>query len=93
MTLKEFGNNAIYVIEEIYKESLSFKEDIGIISSLNAMHKYVPFKLLYDKDNNLYYESNLEELINSNIDQEGIFNLFCYGWELSEDKKCLIKKI
>mgnify|MGYP003289541399 CR=1 FL=1 len=93
MTLKELGQNAIYVIEEIVNESKSYKREIGLISSLNELYKFATFKLLYDDNNNLFYESNLQEIIDSNITQEELFNLCCCGWELSEDKKCLIKKI
>lgn len=93
MLIKEFGPSAIFVIEEIEKESKEFKEKSGVIVSIAEMDKFLKVDLSYDSSYNLFYSVDIEKLIKTDITQEDLFNLFCYGWELSEDKKSLILKI
>ncbi|MBR6516929.1 MAG: hypothetical protein IKT40_08865 [Bacilli bacterium] len=94
MKLSEFGDSAIYVIEEIIKESLSNQEDVSImVSLLNIRNFTEDIDLLTDDDNNVLYSVKLKDLIKNGIEESDLFNICCQGWVLSDNKDCLIKKI
>jgi glutamine cyclotransferase len=94
MELKNLGDNAKYIIDEIYKESKNHKEDVGIMSSLLKINKYAEnIDLLSDENYNIYYKVDLSTMIKNNLEDSNLFEFFSQGWDLSEDKKCLIKKI
>lgn len=94
MRLIDFGDNVIYVIDEIIKESSSSNDDTSLINSLLFMNKFVTnIDLLSDNENNLYYSVDLNTLLKSNIEESDFFTLCCQGWVLSDNKKCIIKKI
>lgn len=94
MKLNEIGENLKYVIEEIFNESKTNKEEIGIINTLLNVKKFnEKIDLLSDEKYNLYYKVDLTVMIKNNLEDTDLFEIFSQGWVLSEDKKYLIKKI
>lgn len=88
------GESLNFILDEIYNESKTNKEEISLINSLMNIRKFNnKIDLLSDKEYKLYYKVDLLPMIENNIEEIDIFNLFCQGWELNESKNCLIKKI
>lgn len=78
-------------LEEIMK--LKSSNDFGLFSSLNILKKYVNVDLLMNEKNELYYSVNVNNILLSDISSDELINIRNSGWELSSDKKFLIKII
>lgn len=78
-------------LEEIMK--LKSINDFGLFSSLNILKKYVNVDLLMNEKNELYYSVNVNNILLSDISSDELINIRNSGWELSSDKKFLIKII
>lgn len=94
MRLIDFGENSKYVVDEIFKESKGNEEEISLINSLINMQKFSnDIKLLNDEEYNVYYQVEFDPILRNGIEEADLFKLFCQGWNLSDNKKYLIKKI
>lgn len=78
-------------LEEIMK--LKSNNDFGLFSSLNILKKYVNVDLLMNEKNELYYSVNVNNILLSDISSDELIDIRNSGWELSSDKKFLIKII
>lgn len=78
-------------LEEIMK--LKSNNDFGLFSSLNILKKYVNVDLLMNEKNELYYSVNVNNILLSDISSDELIYIRNSGWELSSDKKFLIKII
>lgn len=78
-------------LEEIMK--LESNNDFGLFSSLNILKKYVNVDLLMNEKKELYYSVNISDILLSEISSDELINIRNNGWEISNDKKYLIKII
>ena len=84
----------IYILKEIMNVEVEDTSDA--LSNLNGfalMKKYVDVQLINDKDNNLSYQANVSEILESNISVEELITLRQGGWELSEDEQIFFKHL
>ena len=84
----------IYILKEIMNVEVEDTSDA--LSNLNGfalMKKYVDVQLTNDKDNNLSYQANVSEILESNISVEEPITLRQGGWELSEDEQIFFKHL
>ena len=84
----------IYILKEIMNVEVEDTSDA--LSNLNGfalMKKYVDVQLTNDKDNNLSYQANVSEILESNISVEELITLRQGGWELSEDEQIFFKHL
>ena len=72
---------------------LKSNNDFGLFSSLNILKKYVNVDLLMNEKNELYYSVNVNNILLSDISSDELIDIRNSGWELSSDKKFLIKII
>lgn len=79
------------ILEEIMK--LPQTEEFGLMCSISILSKYGTVDILQDDKHNLYYQIKVSDILLSDITAEDLMNVRNSGWELSDDKKCLIKKI
>ena len=80
-----------YFLYEIMK--LDSDNSLSLTNSIVLLSKYVDVKLMNSEDNNLYYTCKVDDILKSNIDNEELIEIRNGGWELSNDKECLIKKL
>jgi hypothetical protein len=50
-------------------------------------------ELINDNDNNLSYQANVNDILESSISIEELITLRQSGWELSEDEKIVFKHL
>ena len=83
-----------YYLDEIMKLDIdNSSENNGMLNTLLMLRKYVEVKFLTNESNELYYQCEVNDILNSNISNEELITLRNNGWEYSKDKACLIKKI
>lgn len=78
--------------EYIIYEIMNLESD-GSTSLINGLSKLGNIKvdLLYTEEYKLYYQAKLEDILKSDLDGEDIIYLRNGGWELSKDKKYIVK--
>lgn len=78
--------------DEIIKQPRGERE--GIMVSMRMIAKRCPISFLNSKDNKLFYECKVEDVLNSAITEEELSDAITKGWwEISNDSKNLILKI
>lgn len=66
----------------------------GIGNSMRIMAKYAPIELINDDKYNLFYECKLDDVLKSDVDEETMIQMVTQcGWEYSDDKTKLIRRI
>ena len=77
-----------YIIYEIMKLESDYSTSL-----INGISKLGNLKidLLYTKEYNLFYQVKIEDILKSDLEAEDIIYLRNGGWELSEDKKYIVK--
>lgn len=84
----------IYILREIMNlDELDTSEALSNLNGFALMKKYVNVKLINDNDNNLSYQANVNDILESSISIEELITLRQSGWELSEDEKIVFKHL
>lgn len=78
-------------LEEIMK--LKSNNDFCLFSSLKILKKYANVDLLMNEKKELYYCASINDILLSDISSDELINIRNNGWEISNDKKSLIKII
>lgn len=78
-----------YIIYEIMK--LDSDKSTSLFNSLGLLNSKIKVDLLHDEKYNLYYRANIKDILNSDFDADNIIYIRNGGWELSEDKKYIVK--
>jgi hypothetical protein len=77
-----------YIIYEIMK--LESDDSTSLMNGLNKL-KDIKVDLLQTEDYKLFYQTSIKDILNTDLDGEDIIYLRNGGWELSEDKKYIVK--
>lgn len=84
----------IYILREIMNvDTDDTSEALSNLNGFALMRKYVGVQLINDKDNNLSYQANVSDILESEISIEELITLRQSGWELSEDEKIFFKHL
>ena len=77
-------------LKEIFNENVLSYSDVEL-SKLKDIMECVNIKLGMDKETfDLYYEINVDDLLLSNMSNDGIIQLKNDGWSLNDDNKSLL---
>ena len=80
-----------YIIEEIMK--LECDNSVSHFNSFNLLNSKSFVELINGSDNNLFYRSSIDDIINSDISAEELILIRNGGWELDDSKQFLVKKL
>ena len=78
-----------YIIYEIMK--LDSDNSTSLMNGINVLNEKVKVDLLSSIDYKIYYQASIDDILKSDIDADTIIYLRNGGWELSEDKKYIVK--
>lgn len=78
-----------YIVYEIMK--LESDNSTSLFNSLNILEGKVKVDLLSDEKHKLYYQANIKDILKTDIDADKIIQLRNGGWELSDNKKHIVK--
>lgn len=83
-----------YILDEAMKlPILNESNNIGLIDTLNLINKYAKVSLKLNDKYEPIYEVNVDEILKSEMEMEDAVKIRYGGFEYSDDKKLLIKKI
>ena len=77
-----------YIIYEIMK--LESDNSTSLFNSLRVFGD-IKVDLLHDENNVLFYQVKISDILKNKLTTDDIFYLRNGGWELSEDKKYIVK--
>lgn len=82
-----------FILDEIMKLEPN-GDDISCFSSLAIFNRYdLDVDLLTNEHNELFYSVKVPKVLLSEISTDDLINIRNAGWEYSEDKQFIIKKI
>lgn len=79
------------IFDEIMK--LPSDKEGGVMASIGNLSKYADVKLLTNEKNELYYQADVNDILESEMDEEEMIGLRDVGWEYSQDKKSVVYKL
>ena len=85
--------NKIKMNEYIIYEIMNIESDdsSSLFNVLNLLNSKVNVDLLTNEKNEIFYNVNLSDILKSDLTMEDILYVRNGGWELSNDKKNIVK--
>lgn len=82
--------NNEYLLYEFFK--IESDGSTSLFNALNVISRNgITVDLLQDEQHNLYYEMDVKDVLKSDIESDDILYIRNGGWELSENKKKIVK--
>lgn len=78
-----------YIIYEIM--NIESDDSSSLFNVLNLLNSKVNVDLLTNEKNEIFYNVNLSDILKSDLTMEDILYVRNGGWELSNDKKNIVK--
>lgn len=83
----------IYILKEIMKVDIEADNQMTKLNSFIMMQKYANCNLINDENNNLFYQVEVDEILQKQVDPSVLITLRQSGWEMTQDDKHLIFKL